>query len=144
MRSDSAGGERLNGDLARVVVAAHLELVEHSGASEQIEADAEPLGETNRDGDPDIGDLVGKIHLVHNRFTPPSTALKLGNTKSLAVRASTVIRLQLFDRSESMKPIVLGLFVGFTLQAPFGFIAAQQPAGKIPRIGYRLGSWRCQ
>lgn len=55
-------GERLKGDLARVVVAAHLEMVEHSGASEQIEADAEPLGETNRDGDPDIDDLVGKIH----------------------------------------------------------------------------------
>ena len=112
-------------------------MVEHSGASEQIEADAEPLGETDWDGNPDIGDLVGKIHLVHNRFTSPSTALKLGNIKSLAVGASTVIRLQLFDRSESMKPIVLALFVGFALQAQLSFVAAQ-PAGKIPRIGYHL------
>ena len=64
----------------------------------QIEADAESSGVTDRDGDPDIGDLVEKIVLVHNRFPPSSTALKLGNTKSLAVGASTVIRLQLFDR----------------------------------------------
>ena len=62
VRSDSAGGERLKDDLARVVVEANLEMVEHSGASKQIEADAEPSGETDRDGDPDIGDLVGKIH----------------------------------------------------------------------------------
>jgi hypothetical protein len=51
MRSDSAAGDRLKGDLARVVVEANFELVEHS------------------------------------------TALKLGNIKSLAVGASTVIRL---------------------------------------------------
>jgi len=39
-----------------------------------------------------------------------------------------------------MKPIVLALFVGFTLQAPLGFIAAQQSPGKIPRIGFVSGT----
>jgi hypothetical protein len=34
-----------------------------------------------------------KIVFVHNYFPPSSTAFKLGNIKSLAVGASTVIRL---------------------------------------------------
>ena len=38
-----------------------------------------------------------------------------------------------------MKPIVMALFVGFTLQAQLGFVAAQQTP-KIPRIGFVSGA----